>query len=202
MIDTLLDWLQAARYWLAVFFVCFLPGALAWWFLVHPLARFWRRLGPKVALPAVLALYLGSGVALYPFRDLLLARDFGFRPLLALAALPFLVPAILVARARKKHLTARILLGVPEMSADPAASKLLTEGIYGRIRHPRYVEFSLGAIAWALVLDYLGIYLMVAAAILVLHPIVLLEERELRERFGPAYQAYAERVPRYLPRRG
>ncbi|HEX6200637.1 MAG TPA: hypothetical protein VF150_10260, partial [Thermoanaerobaculia bacterium] len=157
MIDTLLDWLQGARYWLAVFFVCFLPGAFVWWFLVHPLARFWRRLGPKVALPVVLALYLGSGVALYPFRGLLLARDLGFRPLLALAALPFLVPAFLIARARKKHLTMRILLGVPEMSGDPGASKLLTEGIYGRIRHPRYVEVSLGMIGWALVLDYLGI---------------------------------------------
>ncbi len=31
--------------------------------------------------------------------------------------------------------------------------------------------------------------------------IIRIEERELRERFGPAYAAYAERVPMLLPLR-
>ena len=33
-----------------------------------------------------------------------------------------------------------------------------------------------------------------------LHLVVVLEERELRQRFGAAYDAYARQVPRYLPR--
>lgn len=35
-----------------------------------------------------------------------------------------------------------------------------------------------------------------------LHLIALLEERVVRDRFGPAYADYAARVPRYPPRRG
>jgi protein-S-isoprenylcysteine O-methyltransferase Ste14 len=202
MIETLLEWLQSARYALAVFLVIFLPPAIAWWFLVHPLARFWRRLGPKAGLTVIGVLYLVAGAALFPFRDLLLVRDLGFRPLLAAAGLPVLVAGMAIALKRKKHLTTRILVGIPEMSADPAASKLLDQGIYGRIRHPRYVEFSLAMIGWSLILAYLGIYLMTAAILPLLHLIVVLEERELRDRFGPAYAEYAARVPRYLPRRG
>ena len=34
----------------------------------------------------------------------------------------------------------------------------------------------------------------------ILHLVVLLEERELLERFGDAYRDYAGRVPRYVPR--
>jgi protein-S-isoprenylcysteine O-methyltransferase Ste14 len=63
------------------------------------------------------------------------------------------------------------------------------------------VEFAVGIVGWALVLDFVGVYLMAAGAILCLLAIVPLEEKELRERFGRDYEEYAERVPRYLPRR-
>jgi protein-S-isoprenylcysteine O-methyltransferase Ste14 len=130
-----------------------------------------------------------------------LAEDLGFRPLLAACGVPLLAVAGWIAWQRKRHLTLRILLGIPELSSDPADSKLLDEGIYSRIRHPRYVEFILGLVGWSLVLSYLGFYWMTAATVVAILLIVPLEERELRDRFGAAYEDYALRVPRYLPRR-
>ena len=69
------------------------------------------------------------------------------------------------------------------------------------MRHPRYVEIVLGVAAYAVFANYLGAYIVTIALVPTLHLIVLLEERELIDRFGAAYVNYAAQVPRYLPRR-
>ena len=103
---------------------------------------------------------------------------------------------------RAKHLTTRILVGVPELQADGKGGKLLTEGPYAVMRHPRYAEIVLGTVGFVLLANWSGPYLIIAGAILGLHGVVLLEERELAERFGEEYDAYRGRVPRYIPRLG
>ena len=55
--------------------------------------------------------------------------------------------------------------------------------------------------AVALSTDYLGIYVMALAISPALYLGVVLEEKELRDRFGVEYAAYSERVPRFIPRR-
>jgi protein-S-isoprenylcysteine O-methyltransferase Ste14 len=77
----------------------------------------------------------------------------------------------------------------------------LTEGIYARLRHPRYVEVTLWTLGYSLIANYTGVYLLWLLSLPTLHLVVLLEERELRQRFGASYDAYARRVPRYLPKR-
>ena len=59
---------------------------------------------------------------------------------------------------------------------------------------------AVGTLAFATFSNYLGAYLVVLAFLPALHLVVLLEERELRDRFGEEYAAYCERVPRYIPR--
>jgi protein-S-isoprenylcysteine O-methyltransferase Ste14 len=60
----------------------------------------------------------------------------------------------------------------------------------------------LGVFAYAAFSNYLGAYLVAAGTVPLLHLIVLLEERELRDRFGEEYEAYLTHVPRYIPRWG
>lgn len=104
--------------------------------------------------------------------------------------------------ARKKYLTFRILAGVPEFARDPhRQGHLLTEGPYARIRHPRYIEVVMWTFAYAFIANYVGAYVLALLTPLLVHLVVLLEERELRDRFGQEYVEYCARVPRYIPHR-
>ena len=119
---------------------------------------------------------------------------------IALAALCLII-GLKIAHKRRKHLTASIITGIPELSKKKYPGKLLTEGIYAKIRHPRYVEIFFFVLGYALFVNYLTAYVMVALSIPVVYLIVLLEERELRDRFGTEYDAYCKKVPRFFPRR-
>jgi protein-S-isoprenylcysteine O-methyltransferase Ste14 len=104
-----------------------------------------------------------------------------------------------IAHLRKRQLDTRTMLGIPELESDPAAASLITQGIYARMRNPRYLEVFFGLLGISLIANYLGAYWTVLWSLPTLQVIVLLEERELRERFGEEYEAYAQRVPRWLP---
>jgi len=86
------------------------------------------------------------------------------------------------------------------VSPQKYPGKLLTDGIFARIRHPRYVEILLAVLTYALFSNYLASYLMFLFGLPMIYLIVLLEERELRQRFGAEYEAYCRRVPRFIPR--
>lgn len=196
------DWsrfLENVRYVMGVLLVISLPPALLYWFIVHPFVGFWRRLGARWTF-VILGVFLGgSMIALFPSRDLLLGRDFGTSLPAILAGLPLIVTSMVISRKRRKHLSFRTLAGVPEVAPEGQGPGLLQEGIYGRIRHPRYVEFSLGCVGWALFCNYAGLYIATALTLVALYGIVLIEEKELRQRFGQAYVDYSARVPRFIP---
>ena len=192
--------MDTARYVFGLFIVLCLPPGLAWWFLVHPFATFWRRVGVRGTLTFMTVFLTGGVVGLWFVRVPLMGRDFGFQWPMAAFAVPCLAGAIVLAVKRKKHLTTRILAGVPEVSpSDPGT--LLTKGVYGTIRHPRYVEIVCAVLAYALFSNHLGPWLVFALCFPLLHAIVILEERELTQRFGDEYAVYRRRVPRYVPRR-
>src|SRR5439155_14538831 len=98
----------------------------------------------------------------------------------------------------RKYLTLQIQVGVPELTGS-REGVLLTEGIYSRIRHPRYVETILWILGYAFFTNYLAIYVAFLLMLPILHVVVLLEEKEFKKRFGAAYEAYCRHVPRYIP---
>lgn len=195
---TLPEWVDRARYWLGVLVVLSLPPALIWWIVIHPFVGFWRRVGSKGTLWILGIGYLAMMAAAFPFRRFLVGTDLGFHWPLLIPAVPLMVATGIIQSRRKRHLTFRILAGVPELQA--ADDHLLTEGIYGRIRHPRYVEFTLGILAWGCLINYLGAWIIIVASIGLLWPITRFEDRELESRFGDRWREYASRVPRFIPR--
>ena len=192
--------MDTVRYVLAVLLVVSLPPGLAWWFIVHPLVGFWRRVGMKWAFWTVGVASVSGMGGLFIARRSLVGPDLGLHwPLFAAGACLVVVAGFMGVK-RKRHLTFRILAGVPELEPDGRGGVLLTEGPYARVRHPRYAEVVVAALAYALMANHVGGYVLLVLMLPVLHAIVLLEERELTDRFGDAYEEYRRNVPRYVPK--
>jgi len=187
-----------ARYWIGVLLVVSMPPAILWWFVVHPFIGFWRRLGARRAVWVVGALMLGIVAFLIPLRNTLLGRDLGSHPWLVALACLLTAAGAAMALWRRPHLTQRMLTGLSELQGD--ATPLLTKGPYALVRHPRYVEVVLFTFAYAAFANYAGSWVMAVLSLPFLHAVVVMEERELAQRFGAAWVEYRTRVPRYLPR--
>ncbi len=192
--------MNSVRYYLALILLIGLPPGLLLWLVIHPLVAFWRRLGPGWTYAVLGAPSLALMAGVFWGRGYLLGTEFGTNvPLIALGVM-CATAGVAIAVKRKKYLTFAVLCGIPELSAG-GAGKLLTEGIYGSIRHPRYVEAFLWVLAYAFVANYLALYITAVVSVPVIYLIVILEERELLDRFGHVYEEYRRRVPPFVPKK-
>lgn len=186
------------RYVIAVLVLVSVPPAIGLWYAIHPFARVWRRIGPIATYLVLLIPAVGLGWLLWRMRATLVGTDWGMQPALLAGAAIVIFFGVRIQRARSRHLTQRILVGVPELSqADKG--HLLTEGIYASVRNPRYIEFMAFVLAYACVANFSGTWVLVLLSVPAIHLIVLLEESELRDRFGAEYDDYCRRVPRWVP---
>ena len=188
------------RYAIAVMLIMAIPAGIAFWLLIHPLVKLWRRWGAGIAYLVVCSLVLLLMSVMYFQRSRLLAADFGLSwPLAVSGAVLLFCSGIMLVKVRR-HLTVRALVGLPELSPPPGGGELLTSGIYGVIRHPRYLQMDLAILGYALIANYPAVYLMALLWVIGIHGVVLLEEKELLDRFGKDYRDYCARTPRYFPR--
>ena len=190
------------RYWVAVLLLVAIPAAILYWLLIHPFARFWRRLGTVRAYSAVCAVLLVVMKALFLGRDRILVGQWGTSRLLVALGIICLAGSAWLQRLLIRDLPIRVLVGIPELSAGPEKGTLITTGIYGKIRHPRYLQMDLALLGYALIANYPAVYLLYALWLVGIRLVVVLEERELEARFGEEYRRYRERVPRFIPRIG
>ena len=80
-----------------------------------------------------------------------------------------------------------------------ADQQLVTAGPYAYVRHPMYLGLFLAA-AGGLLLYRVWTFLFVIVTFLGLPARAGYEEQALAAEFGPAWEAYCRRVPRWLPR--
>lgn len=82
----------------------------------------------------------------------------------------------------------------------PAASRLVTSGIYAHSRNPMYCGNILIAAGFTVASGSPPAYVTILPFFLfVYHSITCAEEEFLRKEFGPEYEAYSARVPRLFP---
>ncbi len=192
--------MDTARRVLGILLVVGMPPALVFWLVVHPFARWWRRVDARFTYALLAVVMTGLGVLLFAVRAPLLGRDLGTNwVLIGIGGVLYLL-SIAVSERCRKQLTLKIFAGVPEVSRAAFPGHLLQDGIYGVIRHPRYLSVILGTVGMALIVQYLGAYIVVLVSLMSLRLVIVLEERELAGRFGSAYAAYRSRVPALVPR--
>lgn len=79
------------------------------------------------------------------------------------------------------------------------ADRLVTSGPYALSRNPIYLGNTIAVVGLAVLVSSLWMLgAAVLAAVLTHHLAILREEEHLSARFGPAWEAYARRVPRWL----
>jgi protein-S-isoprenylcysteine O-methyltransferase Ste14 len=76
---------------------------------------------------------------------------------------------------------------------------LVTDGIYGVIRHPSYLGLLVSSLGWALAFRSVVGVLLTALLLPPLIARIRAEERLLRSQFGAEYDAYCRRTSRLIP---
>jgi protein-S-isoprenylcysteine O-methyltransferase Ste14 len=179
--------------------------AVGWYVIRFPYARRSRRtpVARSARGPREIALLLISltGLGIVPFVYVASGfprfADYTFRPVQAWLGL-----AAAVAALTMFHLTHRALGRNWSVTLEVREShKLITEGVYARIRHPMYTAFWLWAVAQALLLPNWVAGLSGLVGFGTLYFLRVGQEEQLMiEAFGDTYRAYMERTARLIPR--
>lgn len=81
-------------------------------------------------------------------------------------------------------------------------TRLVTDGVYARVRHPQYtglllIVFGEGIVHWPTIVSVAAFPVIVIAYTMLARK----EERKMLEQFGDEYREYQRRVPMFIPRR-
>ena len=182
----------------------FVMLAIGWYLIRYEYARRSRRekiqWSDRGLRESALLLISLTGLGILPFAYVATAMPrfaaYTFHPIQAWLGLFVAIAALVMF-----HLTHRALGRNWSVSLDVREDhRLITDGIYRRVRHPMYSAFWLWAIAQALLLPnwVAGFSGLVGFGILFFGRIAR-EERMMLEAFGDDYRAYMARTGRIFP---
>jgi protein-S-isoprenylcysteine O-methyltransferase Ste14 len=187
-------------YWFAALILFVELPVPIYWLVMHGGIGFWRQHG-RGRLPywiAVGAAWGLGGWLLYHFLLPAFPTVAGRPGWTMLAGAMLLWADVAIFAVAEAQLGGRRLVGQAELSAR---GELAVSGLYAYVRHPRYLGMMLGILGVCVLAGSTRLWLVSAIWWLAALGIIHIEERELRQRFGAAYDAYAERVPMLLPLR-
>lgn len=165
-----------------------------YWLILHQPVLFWRK-QMRAAFPvAVLTAWGSVDFFLYRFR-LELFRQEGIS-WLALLGLALIGVDVFTFAKSEAVLGGRRIVGHSELEGS---RELIARGLYTRVRHPRYLGMMSGVLGACLIIALLPLWAASVVWLLLALLTIRAEEHELHARLGPAYAAYAERVPALLP---
>jgi len=185
---TIADWIAGCVLWAN------LPVPV-YWLVVHSGVGFWRRHARAGYAAAIITAWGSASV---------LAWICGRQLLNAAAMPPFAkwTGAALVAFDVWVILQVERQLGVHRMVGQAelnGGGEMKTDGIYARVRHPRYAAMLISTLGACLMAARPAMWCLAMVWAVVVWGMVRVEERELVGRFGAAYEEYRRRVPAVFP---
>jgi protein-S-isoprenylcysteine O-methyltransferase Ste14 len=182
--------------WLAAIVLFLQLPIPLYWFVFHPLRGFWRRYPRAVYAVGLSCSWLPVTIAIVAFHRKLFMNAWPSATRLATGLTLIIFEVWVFWRVRRDLGTAR-LVGKAELEGG---GEIERGGIYSRIRHPRYLASFLAILGACFLAGMRIMYIAAAVWLALMAVIIALEEREMRTRFGAAYQDYCGKVPRYFPR--
>jgi protein-S-isoprenylcysteine O-methyltransferase Ste14 len=189
------------RYYLAAFLTGLVPAMIVYLLFLHALVGVWRKLGPAVSQTILWGSVLAVFLLVIPATRGAVLADFGTNPFLFACGLALLAAAVWFRLRISQSVGWRTLAGLPEIAPQKFPQALVTGGPYARVRHPRYLQVLVALVGWSLIANHPASYIACALWIPGMWLVAVLEEMELRERFGKEFEDYQRRVPRFIPRR-
>jgi protein-S-isoprenylcysteine O-methyltransferase Ste14 len=178
---------------------------VSWYVLRIPFERKARKAGialDEKAMPERIRLGIsltGLGVipGIYVASGFPASANYAFQPIFAVFGIISVVAALIMFRLTHKALGRNWSVSL-QLKDD---HKLITHGVYAKIRHPMYTAFWLMALAQALLLPN---FVAGLAGIIGFGTLYVLrvkqEEALMLKGFGAEYQAYMDRTGRILPK--
>ena len=183
--------------WLAALVLFLQLPIPLFWFVLHPQVKFWRRNQKAGYSMGLLLAWVPVTICLVYFRDELFRRDWPGSWAIAAGTAMLVFEGLIFWRVTRDLGTSR-LIGRTELSGK---GEVADRGIYGRIRHPRYLGSFIAILGACLLAGTRVMWIVAGAWGLLTLAAIALEERELHARFGVVYEEYCRRVPRFVPLR-
>jgi protein-S-isoprenylcysteine O-methyltransferase Ste14 len=168
------------------------------WFVVHPSIGFWRRHRTAAYVTGLSLSWPVVTTCLILFRHELFRSEAtpGWRVAIGIALIIF---ELWIFRRANRDLGTEKLIGKSELSGG---GEVVSRGIYGLVRHPRYLGSFLAILGACFLAGTRRLWIVAIAWTILTLIAIAMEEREMRARFGESYLAYCRRVPRFIPRQG
>ena len=168
--------------------------------LIHGAVGWWRKIGTKSYYLFLLffgALDLTALLLVLKYKQALLAWRLYNSPW-AMLGLALLIVSTISSVVSLRALSFKTLLALPEINLNKIPSRLVSQGIYKYIRHPRYLEFMLEILALAILSGLAVNFLLLLYFVPMMYWAARLEERELIERLGKEYSEYKQKTRMFL----
>ncbi|HSW62859.1 MAG TPA: isoprenylcysteine carboxylmethyltransferase family protein [Dissulfurispiraceae bacterium] len=167
------------------------------WIPMHIFTAFFRRLGKWSYFFVVLA-WLVCAALIFSLRDMLLSTIVNLPRGLATIGMVLLLGGTLLQIWTAKLLSFTGITGGHEL--DNRQDVFQSQGAYSSVRHPAYLAHTFMLLGIFFITRSAAVGGVAVVDFIIVHFVIIpLEERELIARFGPAYEEYRRKVPRFFP---